>query len=129
MKRLITLAGFALLSSACAHGPSSGYDTTHTAIFHSSCGVEAPIAPNIYKAEPGSMPSPSTFILRSEIPKSSNAKGILRVQYAHTDSCSGRGVGVYEVEPDTLVSPLGFAPDNVHRYKVRREVPPSEWND
>ena len=127
MKRLITLAGSALLFLACAHGPSSGYDTTRTAIYHNSCGVEAPVAPNIYKAE-GSMPSPSTFLLRSEIPKSSNVKGIPRVQYAHTDSCGGRGVGVYEVEPDTLVSPLGV-PDSTHRYRVRREVPPSEWND
>ena len=117
----------ALALSACAHGPTASYDTSKSAVLHTDCGIESPIAPNIYKAPFGSMPSPSTFLLKAPVPPTSNAKGVLRVQYTFPE-CGGRGVGVYEVVPDVLVTPLGV-PDSVYRYKVLREVPPSEWKD
>jgi hypothetical protein len=122
MSRKIVI-GLALVAG-CASGPRPGFDTTLYRVSAETCSEHR--AARLFEVN-ASMGSDGQIVTASEIPKSSNVKGVLRVIVHDKDKmlCNGAGVSVLEVEPardpSGSIIPL--------RYKVIRRIPPSEWQD
>ena len=121
MSRLIVI-GLALVAG-CASGPRPGFDTSTYRVDAASCGEHKAAK----LAEVNASMGGDQIVTASEIPKSSNVKGVLRVIVHDKDKivCGGAGVSVLEVEPAR--DPSGAAIPL--RYKVLRVVPPKEWQD
>nr|AGC71945.1 hypothetical protein [uncultured bacterium A1Q1_fos_25] len=121
MSRLIVI-GLALVAG-CASGPRPGFDTSQYRVSAETCSEHK--AAKLFEVN-ASMGG-DMLVTASEIPKSSNVKGVLRVIVHDKDKlvCGGAGVSVLEVEPardpSGSIIPL--------RYKVIRRIPPSEWQD
>lgn len=121
MRRYVIM-GIALVAG-CASGPRPGFDTSAYRVDAASCGEHKAAK----LAEVNASMGGDQIVTASEIPKSSNVKGVLRVIVHDKDKmvCGGAGVSVLEVEPAR--DPSGAAIPL--RYKVLRVVPPAEWQD
>jgi hypothetical protein len=122
MRSRLIVIGLALVAG-CASGPRPGFDTTLYRVSAETCSEHR--AARLFEVN-ASMGG-DMLVTASEIPKSSNVKGVLRVIVHDKDKlvCGGAGVSVLEVEPardpSGSIIPL--------RYKVIRRIPPSEWQD
>lgn len=123
MRSRLIVIGLALVAG-CASGPRPGFDTSMYRVSAETCSEHK--AAKLFEVN-ASMGSDGQIVTASEIPKSSNVKGVLRVIVHDKDKivCGGAGVSVLEVEPAR--DPAGAAIPL--RYKVLRKIPPSEWQD
>ena len=133
--RLIMMSGLLLAAMGCAHVGTVGVNTTGLVALASDCGasVKPPDPSRIPTAHPVAVGSSSFLIDPKEVPPS------MVVLFDETE-CAGAGPNgttikkprvsvrvvklTQEATPDR--APAATAPQK-GRYKVEKELPPSEW--